>query len=410
MGVAVFSVPLLLSLLGTRDYGTWVTLTSLVAFIGLLDLGVGNSLRNSVAAAGDSVGEDVRAEFVEALHLLAGVGLAALLVFAIGSRFPSSLSEHLLPAALLYAPPLICLPLLLGNSVLQGAKAAGLQAVLQTSGSCAFFLLVGLLAWIGHSPTLEQLALAWSGFYVLALLAAFAIGLRVLRLPVRQLLTRPLTRAPRGRLRVGLEFLVLQLASLILFNLGNMLIFRKLGAGEVARFDVVNKIFQVGLSFFTIIVGVMWSEIARHRADANEHALWLVFRRLALAAACFSGLAIAGAALAPWLIDHWTGHRLQVTAQEGLALATLVSIQSFAYVGAVFMNAFERVRAQIALAVVSIVLLVPVSSWLMNRGAGIMAVPLTSGALTLLSVVLCNLYAIRLVRSVRSIPPAKATP
>ena len=44
MAVSLVSVPLLLQLLGTHTYGTWATLTSLIAFIGLLDLGVGNSL------------------------------------------------------------------------------------------------------------------------------------------------------------------------------------------------------------------------------------------------------------------------------------------------------------------------------------------------------------------------------
>ncbi len=65
------------------------------------------------------------------------------------------------------------------------------------------------------------------------------------------------------------------------------------------------------------------------------------------------------------------------------------------------MNAFERIRVQIALGIVSVVLMVPLSVWLMSRGLGIVAVPLSATLLTLLPMVVCNLHAIHLVRGIR---------
>lgn len=402
MAVSLMSVPLLLQLLGMHTYGTWATLTSLIAFIGLLDLGFGNSIRNSVAGMQTGVEESVRTEFIAFFQMLFILALLMLAVFAV--TLPRL---HLLPGSesaawMLYVPLLLLLPLMLGANVLQGARATGLQAWLQATGGWLFFGLVASLAWVGHTPSLFELALAWSAFYALALAITFAFALRVLDIAPGRLFKWSLAALPKNRLRVSLEFLVLQLSALFLYSLGNTLIFRHLGANEVARYDVLNKVFQVGFGFYTIVIGVMWSEISKHRAASDQQALSRALRRLGGVALLFSAGCMAVAFAAPWIIDQWTRHRVQVTTFEALSLAGLAAVQSMAYVGAVFMNAFERVRVQIGLAIVSISLMMPATSLLVNSGLGIASVPLAATLLTLLPMIVCNIYAIRLVRNASS--------
>ncbi len=398
MGVAVLSVPLLLGLLGTQTYGTWVTLTSLIAFISILDLGVGNSVRNSVSALDTASQDSVQAEFVGFFQLLCCVALVCLLVLAIAMDFTTLLSQNRLAAAMLYGPPLLLLPLLLGPNVLQGARATGLQSTIQSASSWFFFALVLVLAMREVIPTLPQLAIAWSAFYALGLGATFVLALRTVRVPVRRLLRWSLGALPKGRMKVGGEFLALQLTSLVLYSMGNIIIFQELGAGDVARYDVLNKIFQVGLGFYTIVIGVTWSEISRHRATGDPAALMRTLRRLVAISIAFSAACAVGAFFAPTIIDYWTQHRLQVTLFESFSVATLVSVQSIAYVGAVFMNAFEQIRIQVLLGCVSLVLMIPLSLLLIHEGLGIAAVPLAAMTLTLLPAVACNRYAIQLVR------------
>lgn len=402
MAVAVLSVPLLLQLLGTHDYGIWVTLTSLIAFISLLDLGVGNSMRNSVASMSPTGADAVRLEFIGFFRLLCAVALLALAGFALMAPHLDLAEGHQGAVWLLYGPLLMLLPLLLGSSVLKGARATGTQSVLQSASTWCFFGFIVLLAWRHHTPAIVDLAIAWTLCYVAGLLVIFALALRTLQLPATRLLQGPLMSLPTGRLRIGLEFLVLQLSSLVLYSLGNMLVFHHLGATEVARYDTVNKIFQVGLSFYTIVIGVMWSEIAKFRAAGDAAALTRTLWRLTAIAGAFSMISLAGAFLVPELIGLWVGHRVQVTRVEALAIAGLVSVQSLGYVGAVFMNAFEKIRLQIAMAIVSISLMVPLTSLFVHKSMGISSVPLAAMLLTMLPMLICNLYAIKLIRDVKS--------
>ena len=408
MAVSVLSVPLLLQLLGTQSYGTWATLTSLITFISLLDLGAGNSIRNSVASIAPASEEAVRLEFVGFFQILCGVALIAVLALYVLLPQSDLTLENRVAAWRLYAPMLLLLPLLLGANVLQGAQASGLQAILQAAGGWGFLAFIALLAWLAQPPAIVDLALAWSICYTFALLATFALALRILRLPPRGLAHWSIATLRKGRLRVGIEFFVLQLASLVLYSLGNVLIFRHLGSAEVARYDVLNKIFQVGMSLYTIVIGVMWSEIAKFRASGDAAALARTLRRLAAVAVMFSLGCLIAAFAAPLIVEQWTRHRIQVTYTEALAVAGLASIQSLAYVGAVFMNAFEKISVQIALGAISILLMIPLSSAFMAAGVGIASVPLAAMLLTLLPMVVCNLYAVRLVRSVRLLAAGQA--
>ena len=102
----------------------------------------------------------------------------------------------------------------------------------------------------------------------------------------------------------------------------------------------------------------------------------------------------------PIIINYWTQNKILVTSHEALTIAGLVAFQSIAYVGAVFMNAFEKIRLQILLGVFSIVFMVPLSTYLMGLGIGITSIPVAAMLLTALPMIVCNIAALRLIRSV----------
>ena len=398
MAVAIFSVPILLNLLGTELYGTWVTLTALIAFIGMMDLGVGNSVRNSVASVvGGESAVATRQEFVAFFRMLCGVAVVALVLLGSALSWFPLLRQNQSAAMLLYGPLLLLLPLLLGSSVLQGARAVGLQSLLQSASGWLFFVFIGVCQLARWTPDLADLATAWSGFYALAVVTMFLLSLRVLKLPATRLVSLRTGGLPISRLKVGVSFLLLQLSALTLYSLGNAIIYHELGAVEVARYDVLNKIFQVELGFYTIVIGVMWSEIARLRALGDFAALRRVYRKMTLVALLFCTGVFVAAIFTPALVSTWTKHALAVHGREALAAAVLVSLQALAYVGAVFMNAFEQIKEQMILACVSVVLMLPLSRFLIHHGLGIAAIPVAASLLTLLPMIVCHVKAQSLI-------------
>jgi hypothetical protein len=92
-------------------------------------------------------------------------------------------------------------------------------------------------------------------------------------------------------------------------------------------------------------------------------------------------------------VNIWTSGRIQVRRSEAALIAAQVSVQALAYVGAVVLNAFERIRMQILLAFVSIGLMVPLVHFFIEAGQGITAVPISAAILTVLPMLLCNFQA-----------------
>jgi O-antigen/teichoic acid export membrane protein len=404
IAASFMSVPLLLSLLGRDNYGAWVTLSSLTAAISLLDLGFGNSLRNSVASSNHANLSFVRREFISFFRvlLLAGV-LGACIFVAILPHTSFSLEEE--SAALtLYLPLLLLIPVLLGSSVLQGARAYGIQAFLQSSSSILFVASIWIFSVLSVKPSLPQIAAIWISAYVLPALASIYLAARLLGITFASFFRRPFLSFPPNRLRVGIKFFSLQITSIILFNLGNILIYRHLGSSEVTRYDTLSRLFGTALSFYTIYIGVSWAEISSFSVKADANALWATFYNLLKAALLFTVLCFFGSIVAPSLIYQWTGGVVRVHFLESIVVASCVSLQAFALVGAVFMNAFEKVGLQIWIAVISALVLFPLSTFFFIANLGIASVPLALMILTLLPVVLFNLNAVRLLRGVVATP------
>lgn len=399
MLIGIVSVPMLLKLLGSEQYGVWVSLTALMAFINMLDLGVGNSLRNSVASiVDDGSAESARQEFLAFFQLLCGLALLVIFVLAVAIPAFSLLRENKSAVVLLYGPLLLLFPLLLGCSVLQGAGQVGLQSLMQSMGGWLFFAFIVFCYWIGWSPDLADLALAWSSFTAVTLVAIFWLALQIMRVPVK-LLVKNKVRGVLPRLKIGISFLLLQLSAVVLYSIGNAIVYNGLGAVDAARYDVLNKIYQVGLGFYSILIGVMWSEISKFKALSDLTALRQIYRKMWLIALMFCSGTLLIAVFTPGIVAIWTNNQLWVVWQEALAAAVLASFQAFAYVGAVFMNAFEKLREQMAMAFFSVILMLPITNLLMNEGFGIAAVPVAAAMLTILPMVVCNLKALRLINS-----------
>jgi O-antigen/teichoic acid export membrane protein len=85
VAVSLLSVPLTIGYLGSERYGVWTLISSLLAWLNLADLGIGNGLTNAIAGALGSERPDlVRAHVSTAFTVLTAASLimgAVLVVF-----------------------------------------------------------------------------------------------------------------------------------------------------------------------------------------------------------------------------------------------------------------------------------------------------------------------------------------
>ena len=282
------SVPLTLGYLGSERFGIWMTLSALIALLGFTDLGIGNSLLNGVAhAAGREDRTLIRANVSSGVAMLLAVSAGFGLLFAAAYSFipwdrvfnvasAGALDEAGPAAAALVGCFLVGMPAGAFQQIRLGLQEGYINAIFVAVGN------IGGLALVVWAIQM-RLGLPW---LVLAMAGAplFATLVNGLTLLARSPWLRPALHdvnfgIARSLLRVGLLFLVLQLAFAVAFTSNSIIIAVMIGPSAVAVYAVVSKLFMIPTLLVGFAVAPLWP--AYREALSRGDVQWVrrTFRR-----------------------------------------------------------------------------------------------------------------------------------
>lgn len=402
IGVTFVGVSVLVRNLGATAYGAWATLASTLMWIQLSDFGIGIVIRNRVANR--RVDLPVADSVAAALTLTAVISLVLVAVYAVVWRHVSVARDYPLASALMYVSALLMLPASVGVNILQGlglARVTFQASLVQLSLWLVFVIVLGMhpsIIWLAVG-----FAILWIGICLYQLhRALYELGLFTFGF-VRRLVSAGALRELSAMLPIGCAFFLLQLTSLVLFNLGTYLSYTLFSADAAAKYDILNKIYQIPVTLFNVIITVAWSRITQEAGLGNYVGLERIQRGLlsVAAAGCVAVLCVSMLAVRPF-IDFYSHGQISVSLTEVIAFSAQIAVQMFAYAAAVFMNAVQRLRMQLIFALASSALFVPVFQALRLAGFGVTAVPLSTALVLLPSAVWFNVYVhSRIIRPLR---------
>jgi O-antigen/teichoic acid export membrane protein len=393
IGLSFVSVSYLVKVLGPEKYGAWATLVSALVWIQLSDFGIGNVIKNRVAAQDDP--NTLREQITIAMCLSFFIGLALISLYAIFWRNLSIARDFPIEAALLYTCAFLILPTTIGTNILQGLGQA--RVVFQAS------MLQGLV-WLALMLSLNQktsIMVLAIGFSILWMLlgvyqcyrAFKALGLHDTALIRRLFFLQDFKKKALPLLKIGGAFFLLQITSLVLFNLGTYLAYTAFSATAAAKYDILSKVYQIPMTLFNVVITVAWSKIAMHASQRDVPELKKIQYQLLITAVVGAFLLfLASQLFIPQFIYFYSHGQIDVTAQEVQSFSGQVAVQMLAYTGAVFMNALERLRLQIVFAAVSALVFVPIFYALQASGMGVASIPIGTMLILLPSAIYFNFY------------------
>lgn len=399
--LTLLTVPMLLSILGKTNYGIWVTLTALIAWLSLFDFGSGYSLKNKVT-------ESIVEKNQSLLHsLIAGTiqfyflsTILIFLVFIICLYTVSALKENVKLSLIFYLPIILIFPFNVGNFILQGLKKFNLFNLLLFSQPLLWFITIVLVYYDVISISIYKIAGIYVLFFIFSKTLVFCLALNSVKFKWKELFKWKHFISSKASLLVGSRFFLLQLFSLIIYSIGNIMTYSNLEAAYVAQFDTVNKLFLIGVTFFNLIISVFWSEISHAKALKNKIKLSKIKKQLLLIALAFSIGTCIVFFFIPTVVSVWTKGMIIVELNQLFPFAFLVIIQYFAYSGAVFLNAFEDLDGQVLMAFISALIIIPLAKYFFYIEIGIGSVPLASALATLPSLVYVLLKSNKCINSI----------
>lgn len=352
--VTLVTVPMTIGYLGLERYGIWVTMISMLAWIGVVDLGVANGLTPALSAAYGKGREDLARGYVAtafwsltAISLLASVVIAACWsrinwsgVFSIGDN---DLRLQVAAAmALAVGFFLVNLPLAITQRILlsyqQGMAANLWQVLISLAGVIGIYLVT--LTQGG----LVYLVLGYSGAQMLVSLAS-TVWLFGWSKPQLHPFVRPNFADAKHVLSLGSLFFINQISTLFIFQKDNILITHYLGPAQSASYSVTWQIFLYLNAINILIAPYLGPGFGEAYAKGDLRWMRKVFSRYMLASCVVTLPAVISLA---WfhrsILVAWVGSGVMPTSATVLWIALWTLVLSVQWPIITLLNHVGRLR------------------------------------------------------------------
>jgi O-antigen/teichoic acid export membrane protein len=357
------TVPLTLHYLGAERYGLWATLSSVIALASFADLGMGNGLLNALSSAhGRDDHEMARREVSTAVILLLAVaatlGVAFLLAYphidwarVYNVTSPQAEAEAGPATAAFVGCILANLPLGVVARIRQGYQEGYRTSFFDAAGNLLGLLLV-LLA-IKFRMALVWLVLAMAGAPVIASLIHTVVLFGRDRPWLRVDPQRFDGSTAMRLLHHGGLFFALQLAGTFVSAPDNVIIAQTLGPTSVAHYAVAAKLFSVTALLSDVALAPLWPAYGEAMARGDLH--WVnrtLVRSVQLAA--FASILLASLLILGGneILARWVGPGFGVPLALRLGFASWTIVATVGMAIAMYLNAANLMRVQVACALV----------------------------------------------------------
>ncbi len=354
--LSLVSVPLTLGYLDKERFGVWITIGSLLGWLGVADLGVGYGLTNALVAAEARKDRHAQTQAVTACFVvvtsgaLAGAALLASAfrfvpwarVLAAGDRVPGG--ELTTSVAICAAVFFIGFPLGLIDKIYAGLQEGFVGNYWSTAGNVLSFAALVLVARFGSG--LPILVLALSAAPVVVKLAN-AVQLLVTRPWLRPRLDAWRGEVARRLMRSGVAFLILQLAQLGMWQNDNIIVAQMFGAAAVTSYSIAFRLCTFYIGLVSMWLAPLWPAYGDAAARGDDDWIRRTVARNTSLVVGVTALAGAGMVLfGRFAIRLWVGEA--VLPERGLliAIAVYMVVLVWCMSIAVALNGLGRLRGQ----------------------------------------------------------------
>ena len=400
--ISLLFVPLYLKTIDRGDYGILITLTSMIGWIGMLDIGFGNGLRNKLTIAISNNDTLNAKKYVSSAYATISfyIVFITILFLSISHFFSWSTilnvdvareSEMYILVNVVFV--LFGLNFILGiiNTVIFSVQQPAFQSLIGLFTQIISFVVV-LIAIKGFSIT----SILYIGILnsIISPIVLFGASVFLFRKKFKFL-------SPNWKIieikvikeifSLGIKFFILQIITLILFSINNILILHLAGSEAVVEYSIAYRYIDVLAILFTIFVTPVWS--ASTDAFATNDIQWI--RKTVRKMLIIATIIVFGGSLmivfSKFVFNIWLGKGV-IEVNFGTLILVMLFVtfrmlyQSYGYV----INASGKLKAQMSITLILAVLYIPLAI-LLGRFMGLYGILFISAITQLVNYVWAQL-------------------
>lgn len=369
--------------------GIWMTVFSIISWLAVFDFGIGNGLRNKLTESIAQGNIDLSKKYITTTYIVMLVPTIAIILIAIISIYiidwtsllkitSENIDNHYLSTFILSVVIIYALNFYLSiifailHATFKSYKIPMIHFYINTLNLVIIFML-----YIFTSKSdLVTLGILYTGSSLITLLIntihLFKKSNKELA-PSLKSFDKSLIKDILG---IGMKFLVLQVAIVILFNTDNLLISSYIGVEQVTGYQLVNKILSIYTILLAIVLTPLWTLVIQLKYESNFIEMRKVFRRVFV----LLGILIFGVFITcliiPEIIFLWVGEEIS---SINTLLIILMGIFTFLHMWCnifqAILNGLNKLILQVVCYGSAMIINIPVSIWLVkNTELGISAI------------------------------------
>ena len=378
MILTLISAPIMLHHVDRADYGVLLTLTSIVGWVGYMDVGLGNGLRNKLPeflAKGDFHSAK---KIVSSCYVTLAIYVALIIViFLMVSPFvdwlgvlnsPTSDAGEIrgLTNVVFIA---FCIQFLFGliNSILFAYQMPAFQSLFTFVGQFVALIALVIQVYVFDVTSVLQIGAVNS---IIPPLVLFWGSIGLFRTKLKEI-------APSFKLfefksvgsilSLGLKFFVLQMITIVLFQANSIIIARVVSPEAVVEYNLAFKYVSLLTMIFTIVITPVWSATtdAYVRKDFEWITKTLSFSRKVCIASIFIGVLMVLAS--KFVYGMWLGRgSIDINYSTTGLILLYISFEMLYKVYGTIINGTGKVFAQIILTGIIAIIYIPLAIFLGN--------------------------------------------
>lgn len=270
MILTLISAPIMLHHVDRADYGVLLTLTSIVGWVGYMDIGLGNGLRNKLPEFIANKDFNSAKKIVSSCYATLAIYVALIItVFLIISPFvdwlevlnsPTSDAKEIreLTNVVFIA---FCIQFLLGllNSILFAYQMPAFQSLFTFAGQALALIALIIQVFVFNITSVLQIGAVNS---IIPPLVLFCGSIRLFCTKLSKIapsLKYVDLKSVSGILSLGMKFFVLQMITIVLFQANSIIIARVVNPEAVVEYNLAFKYVSLLTMIFTIVITPVWS-------------------------------------------------------------------------------------------------------------------------------------------------------
>ena len=329
-------VPVTVNYVNGEQYGIWLTISSIVAWIGYFDLGLGHGLRNKYAVA------KARGNVKLIKQLIRTIMFALVGFFCLNMVFKILNSLLLADQRTGYAS---------GITVIEQFCSLLIILIISNTLEANLFNLVFTYSCV---PCFVLLAL--SLYHFLSKNGFFRQYRPSLKLVNPSLCS--------GLLTLGGKFFVIQVSLVFIFQSVNIILSRNCGQLAVTQYNLSYKYFQILYMISVILMTPYWSAFTDAYAKKDFEWMKKTYTRILRISLLFIPAYIVMLLLAPLFFELWIGKQVEIPFFLNVTMGIYILAQTYCGVQMFIINGIGKVLIQLIVYVSFAILSIPLMSFL----------------------------------------------